>query len=79
MPELEAIELAVAGHAVALSQWHVVRLAAKGLIEVWCSPAQDTFWGSVNLVWLLVCTDQSGPWLISKRRVGCSIEPCCAV
>jgi hypothetical protein len=25
MPELEATELAVAGHAVALSQWHVVR------------------------------------------------------
>ena len=28
MPELDATELAVAGHAVALSQWHVVRLAA---------------------------------------------------
>ena len=29
MPELEAAELAVAGHAVALSQWHVVRAAHR--------------------------------------------------
>ena len=29
MPELDATELAVAGHAVALSQWHVVRPTAQ--------------------------------------------------
>ena len=31
MPELDATDLAVAGHAVALSQWHVVCLAAMSL------------------------------------------------
>lgn len=34
MPELDATELAVAGHAVALSQWHVVRPTAQHLKDV---------------------------------------------
>ena len=34
MPELDATGLAVAGHAVALSQWHVVRPPSQHLQDV---------------------------------------------